>query len=392
MKGLRKYIDSIKPNFRKGGRFAKLESTFDAFETFLYVPKKVTLSGSHIRDSVDLKRTMIIVVIALMPSLIFGMWNVGYQFHKAMGTSVSILADFWFGFQAVLPIIVVSYVTGLAIEFISAQIRHHEVNEGFLVTGMLIPLIMPVNIPLWVVAVGTAFAVIFVKEVFGGTGMNIFNPALVARAFIFFAYPSEISGDSPWIFGFDNNLMGVDGITGATALSHAASGHMESIPSLSDLFFGFIPGCIGETSKLAILIGALILIITGIGSLRIMLSVITGGVIMTLIFNLIGANTYMQIDPMTQLMMGGFMFGAVFMATDPVTASQTPSGKIVYGVLIGVFAILVRVFNPAYPEGMMLSILLMNTFAPLIDHVVVQNNIRKRLKRLPKITNNVEPK
>jgi len=392
MKGLRKYIDSIKPKFRKGGRFAKLESTFDAFETFLFVPKKVTLTGSHIRDSVDLKRTMIIVVVALMPAMIFGMWNVGYQFHKAMGTSVSILADFWFGFQAVLPIIVVSYVTGLAIEFISAQIRHHEVNEGFLVTGMLIPLIMPVNIPLWVVAVGTAFSVVFVKEVFGGTGMNIFNPALVARAFIFFAYPSKITGDSPWIFGFDNNLSGVDGITGATALSQAAAGRIESLPSLSDMFFGFIPGSIGETSKLAILLGALILIITGVGSLRIMLSTIAGGVFMTLIFNLIGANTYMQIDCLTQLMMGGFLFGAVFMATDPVTGSQTSSGKIVYGFLIGVFAILIRVFNPAYPEGMMLSILLMNTFAPLIDHVVVQNNIRKRMKRLPKIKTNVESK
>lgn len=392
MKGLRKYIDSIKPKFSKGGRFAKLESTFDAFETFLFVPKKVTLTGSHIRDSVDLKRTMIIVVMALMPAMIFGMWNVGYQFHKAMGTSVSLLADFWFGFQAVLPIIVVSYVTGLAIEFISAQIRHHEVNEGFLVTGMLIPLIMPVNIPLWVVAVGTAFSVVFVKEVFGGTGMNIFNPALVARAFIFFAYPSKITGDSPWIFGFDNNLSGVDGITGATALSQAAAGRIESLPSLSDMFFGFIPGSIGETSKLAILLGALILIITGVGSLRIMLSTIAGGVFMTLIFNLIGANTYMQIDCLTQLMMGGFLFGAVFMATDPVTGSQTPSGKIVYGFLIGVFAILIRVFNPAYPEGMMLSILLMNTFAPLIDHVVVQNNIRKRMKRLPKIKTNVESK
>jgi len=303
MKGLRKYIDTIKPKFQKGGRFEKLESTFEAFESFLFVPKKVTLSGSHIRDSVDLKRTMIVVVVALMPALLFGMWNVGYQFHKAMGISVSILADFWFGFQAVLPIIVVSYVTGLAIEFISAQIRHHEVNEGFLVTGMLIPLIMPVNIPLWIVAVGTAFAVIFVKEVFGGTGMNIFNPALVARAFIFFAYPSEISGDSPWIFGFADSLKGVDGITGATALSYAASGQMESIPSLSDLFFGLIPGSIGETSKLAIVLGALILIFTGIGSFRIMISTIAGGVFMTLIFNLIGANAYMQIDPLTQLMM-----------------------------------------------------------------------------------------
>ncbi|HNW90255.1 MAG TPA: NADH:ubiquinone reductase (Na(+)-transporting) subunit B [Bacteroidales bacterium] len=389
MKGLRQFIDKIKPNFQEGGKFEKLNSTFDAFESFLYVPKKVTLQGSHIRDAVDLKRTMLLVIIALMPAMLFGMWNVGYQFHRAIGTQVSIWADFWFGLQAVLPIIVVSYVTGLAIEFIFAQIRHHEVNEGFLVTGILIPMIMPVGIPLWIVAVGTAFSVIFVKEVFGGTGMNIFNPALVARAFIFFAYPAKITGDSPWIYGFSNNLKAVDGITGATPLSYCAADNFAGLPSLSDLFFGFIPGSIGETSKLAILLGALILVITGIGSLRIMLSTIAGGVFMTWIFNIVGANQYMNVDPLTQIMMGGFLFGAVFMATDPVTGSQTPSGKIVYGFLIGVFAILIRVFNPAYPEGMMLSILLMNTFAPLIDHVVVQNNIRQRMKRLAKINKSV---
>ncbi len=392
MKGLRKLVDKIKPNFEKGGRFEKLQSTFEAFETFLFVPNKVTARACHIRDASDMKRSMIVVVIALLPALLFGMWNVGYQFHQAIGTQASILADFWFGLQAVLPIIVVSYVTGLAIEFIFAQIRHHEVNEGFLVTGMLIPMIMPIGIPLWIVAVGTAFSVIFVKEVFGGTGMNIFNPALVARAFIFFAYPAKITGDSVWIYGFSHNIKGVDGITGATPLSYCASDNFAGLPSLSDMFFGFIPGSIGETSKLAILAGALILVITGIGSLRIMLSTIAGGVFMTWIFNIVGANQYMSIDPLTQIMMGGFLFGAVFMATDPVTGSQTPSGKIVYGFLIGVFAILIRVFNPAYPEGMMLSILLMNTFAPLIDHVVVQNNIRKRMKRLPKIKTNVESK
>ncbi|MCK9613156.1 MAG: NADH:ubiquinone reductase (Na(+)-transporting) subunit B [Bacteroidales bacterium] len=383
MKGLRKYIDKIKPKFEKGGKFEKLGSTFGAFETFLFVPKEVTHTGSHIRDAADLKRTMIAVVIALMPALLFGMWNIGYQFHKAIGTQVSIFADFWFGLQAVLPIIVVSYVTGLAIEFIFAQIRHHEVNEGFLVTGMLIPMIMPVGIPLWIVAVGTAFSVIFVKEVFGGTGMNIFNPALMARAFIFFAYPAKISGDSVWVYGLANGVKPVDGITGATPLSSAALDNIDNIPSMFDLFFGFIPGSVGETSKFAILLGAAILIITGVGSLRIMLSTIAGGVFMSLIFNLIGANHYMEIDPLTQIMMGGFMFGMVFMATDPVTGSQTPTGKIIYGFLIGVFAILIRVFNPAYPEGMMLAILLMNTFAPLIDHIIVRQNTRKRLKRVP---------
>jgi len=381
MNSFRKKIDKIKPNFQKGGKYEKFQSTFDAFETFLFVPNKVTNKGAHIRDAVDLKRTMSIVILAMMPALLFGMWNVGYQYCLLNGLHASLLQNFWFGFQKVIPIIAVSYISGLAVEFIFAQYRHHEVNEGFLVTGMLIPLILPVTIPLWIVAVSTAFSVLFVKEAFGGTGMNIFNPALMMRAFVFFAYPAKITGDLVWVWSNSAKTQVVDSITGATPLSYAASDNISNIPSLQDLFFGFIPGSIGETSKLAILLGALLLIITGVASLRIMLATITGGVVMSLIFNAIGANLYMTIDPLTQIMMGGFLFGAVFMATDPVTGSQTPSGKLVYGFLIGLFAIMIRVFNPAYPEGMMLAILLMNMLAPLIDHVVVRNNIRKRLKR-----------
>lgn len=381
MKGLRKYIDKIKPNFEKGGKLQMFHSTFDAFESFLFVPNNVTTKGCHIRDASDLKRTMSFVIIALLPSLFFGIWNTGYQHHLAIGLNVSLWENFWFGLKLVMPIIVVTYATGLIIEFIFAQIRHHEVNEGFLVTGILIPLIMPVDVPLWIVAVATAFSVIFVKEAFGGTGMNVFNPALVARAFVFFAYPSKITGDKVWISGMSDGLKTVDGITGATPLSEAALDKIDTLPSLSDLFFGFIPGSIGETSKFAILIGAIILIISGVGSARIMISTVIGGIIMTLIFNIFAVTNYMTVDPLTQLMMGGFMFGAVFMATDPVTGSQTPFGKIIYGLLIGMFAIMIRVFNPAYPEGMMLSILLMNTFAPLIDHIIVQRHIKKRITR-----------
>lgn len=379
MKSLRRLVDKIKPGFEKGGKFSKLHSTFDAFETFLFVPNKVTTGGSHIRDAVDLKRTMATVIMAMMPALIFGIWNVGYQHYHALGMAPGLWPEFWFGLLKVLPIIVVSYISGLAIEFIFAQYRGHEVNEGFLVTGMLIPMVMPPDIPLWIVAVGTAFSVIFVKEAFGGTGMNVFNPALMARAFIFFAYPAKITGDI-WVSSI-GGAHTVDGITGATNLSYAAAGANEKLSSLWDMFIGTIPGSIGETSKLAILLGAFILIVTGTASLRIMLSTLTGGVVMTLIFNAVGANPYMTIDPLTQIMMGGFLFGAVFMATDPVTGAQTPAGKIVYGFLIGMFAILIRVFNPAYPEGMMLAILLMNAFAPLIDHVVVGRNMSRRAKR-----------
>lgn len=380
---LRSYLDKIKPNFEKGGKFEKLQSTFDAFETFLYVPKKVTTHGSQIRDAVDLKRIMSVVIIALLPSLFFGMWNVGYQHARSIGELD--VWNFWqlFGFGAlkVMPIVVVSYGVGLGVEFIAAQMRGHEVNEGFLVSGMLIPLIMPVDAPLWMVAISTAFAVIFGKEVFGGTGMNIFNPALLARAFMFFAYPSKISGDFVWIAGLTDGKGIVDGFSGATPLAVAKSNLVEKLPSAYDMFMGFIPGSIGETSTLAILIGAAILIFTGVGSWKIMVSVFAGGAAMGWIFNLIGINPYMELPFYYHFIMGGFAFGAIFMATDPVTGAQTEVGKWIYGFLIGFMAVLIRVFNPAYPEGMMLSILLLNTFAPLIDHFVVESNIKRRLKR-----------
>ncbi len=376
MKGLRRFIDKIKPTFEKGGKLAMLHSTFEAIESFLFVPDKVTLKGSHIRDAVDLKRTMAIVVLATVPALLFGMWNVGYQHFLAIGMEAAFWQNFWFGFWQVLPIIIVSYVTGLGIEFAFAQARGHEVNEGFLVTGMLIPLIMPPDVPLWMVAVATAFAVIFGKEVFGGTGMNILNPALTARAFLFFAYPTSMSGDKVWIVDKP------DAFTGATPLGDAMVGAIDNIPySPIEMFMGYIPGSVGETSTLAILIGAVILLITGVASWRIMASVFAGGLFMGWIFNLVGLNAYMDIPAWEHLIMGGFAFGAVFMATDPVTATQTTRGKYIYGFLIGFFAVMVRVFNPAYPEGMMLAILFMNVFAPLIDHYVLQANIRRRRKR-----------
>jgi Na+-transporting NADH:ubiquinone oxidoreductase subunit B len=318
---------------------------------------------------------MIIVVVALLPALIFGIWNAGYQHYLSHGMAYDFWPMFGFGLMKVLPIIIVSYVVGLAIEFAFAQIRHHEVNEGFLVSGMLIPLVMPPDVPLWMVAVATAFAVIIGKEVFGGTGMNILNPALTARAFLFFAYPSEMSGDLVWI------AEKADAYSGATPLGHLLVGEVDKIPSDWAMFLGTIPGSIGETSTLAILLGAIVLIATGIGSARIMLSVVAGGLAMGWLFNLWGANDYMNIPAYQHLIMGGFAFGTVFMATDPVSAAQTSIGKYYYGFLIGMIAVLIRVFNPAYPEGMMLSILLMNVFAPLIDHYVIQSNIKKRLKR-----------
>ena len=390
MKRLRELIDKIKPNFEKGGKFEKLHSTFDAFETFLFVPNRVTRSGSHIRDSLDLKRVMIVVVVALLPALLFGMYNTGLQHFRAMGVAdASVWTCFWFGFLKVLPIIIVSYVVGLGIEFISAQIRGHEVNEGFLVSGMLIPMVMPVDIPLWMVAVATAFAVIIGKEVFGGTGMNDFNHALLSRAFIFFGYTPYISGEKVWVAGLTNGTGVVDGYSGATPLTDAASAVLTKADQVQwthgapiDWFLGTIPGCIGETSTLAILIGAVILLWTGIASWRIMLSVFAGGYLTGLLFNLIGANAYMDIPAYYHLIIGGFAFGAVFMATDPVTASQTNTGKFIYGFLIGFLAVMIRVLNPGYPEGMMLAILFMNAVAPLIDYYVVQANIRRRNRRL----------
>ena len=361
-----------------------LHTTFDAFETFLYVKGNVTKKGSHIRDAIDMKRTMFHVVIALVPAMLFGMWNVGYQHYNAIGHDVSFWDQFLFGLIRVLPLIVVSYVSGLAVEFIFASIRKHEVNEGFLVSGLLIPLIIPVTTPLWMVAVATVFAVIIGKEVFGGTGMNILNPALLARAFLFFAYPSYLSGEV-WVdLSIGSGQQLVDGFSGATALAALTLGEMHLVPSAWEMFLGTIPGSIGETSTLAILLGALILVATGVGSFRIMLSVVAGGLLMGGIFNLFAVNEYMAIPAYYHLIMGGFAFGAVFMATDPVTASQTGRGKYIYGVLIGVVAVLIRVVNPAYPEGMMLAILLMNVFAPLIDHYVIQANVKRRLRRLRK--------
>ncbi|MEZ5084132.1 MAG: NADH:ubiquinone reductase (Na(+)-transporting) subunit B [Bacteroidales bacterium] len=376
MKALRNYIDKIKPQFEKGGKLEKLYSTFEAFESFLFVPNKVTFKGSHIRDSLDMKRTMIVVVIALVPALLFGMWNTGMQHFLSLGETVGFWDQFWYGFLKVLPLIVVSYVVGLGIEFAFAQSRGHEVNEGYLVSGMLIPLIVPPDIPLWMLAVSIVFAVVIGKEVFGGTGMNILNPALTARAFLFFAYPQDMSGDKVWI----SNM--ADGYSGATPLGDALVGNFSNLPPVSNMFFGFIPGSVGETSTLAILLGALILIATGIGSWRVMLSVFVGGYIMGFIMNIFAVNEYMELPPYYHFIMGGFAFGAVFMATDPVTASQTNRGKYIYGLLIGIMAVLIRVLNPAYPEGMMLAILLMNVFAPLIDHYVVEANIKKRLKRI----------
>jgi Na+-transporting NADH:ubiquinone oxidoreductase subunit B len=385
LKPLRKLLTKIKPNFEKGGKLEKFYPAFDAFETFLFVPDHTTASkGAHVRDAIDLKRTMILVVLSLVPCLLFGMWNVGYQHHQALGISdASLLDNFIFGAIKVLPLVIVSYGAGLSTEFIFAIIRKHTINEGFLVSGMLIPLVMPVDVPLWMVAVSTVFAVIIGKEVFGGTGMNILNPALTARAFLFFAYPTKMSGNEVWInTSTDKGQALVDAYSGATPLGNAAAGLADKIPGTMESFIGAIPGSIGETSTIACLIGAAILLYTGIGSWRIMSSVFVGGFLMALIFNLFGLNTLMQITPLHHLVLGGFAFGAIFMATDPVSAAQTNTGKYIYGFLIGMFAILLRVFNPAYPEGMMLAILFMNVMAPLIDHYVVAANIKRRLKRV----------
>jgi Na+-transporting NADH:ubiquinone oxidoreductase subunit B len=386
MNSLRRFVDKIKPNFEKGGKFAALQSTFEAFETFLFVPNTVTQKGSHIRDAMDMKRTMIIVVIALIPALLMGMWNTGYQNSLAMGLERTVLGNFWFGFLRVFPILVVSYGVGLGVEFMFAQIRGHEVNEGYLVSGILVPLVIPVDTPLWMVGVATVFAVIIGKEVFGGTGMNILNPALTARAFLFFAYPTYMSGDKVWIEGLIRGEGIVDGFSGATALGQAAVNQPilnttgEPMTGM-DMFLGLIPGSIGETSTLAILIGAIFLIYTGVGSWKIILSVFAGGTLMGLLLNAFGGNTLMEIPFWQHLMLGGFAFGAVFMATDPVSAAQTERGKWIYGLLIGILAILIRVLNPAFPEGVMLAILLMNVFAPLIDHYVIASHIKKRMQR-----------
>lgn len=378
MKALENFMQKIKP--KSDGKFPLAHTVWDGMYTFLFVPGHTTHNGVHIRDSIDLKRTMIIVVTALLPCLLFGIYNVGYQHYLALGEEVEFMDMFLYGAMKVLPIVIVSYAVGLGVEFIFATVKKHAIHEGFLVSGMLIPLILPADIPLWMVAVATVFAVVIGKEVFGGTGMNIVNVALVARAFLFFAYPTKMSGDKVWVSLGDGQA--VDGFSGATPLGKAVEGGVEAIPSIMDSIIGLIPGSIGETSIIAIGLGALLLIISGIGSFRIMLSMFVGGFLTGLIFNAVGGSPYLEVPALHQLMLGGFAFGAVFMATDPVTASQTATGKIIYGLLIGVIAMLIRVANPAYPEGVMLAILIGNVFAPLIDHMVIDANIKKRLKRV----------
>lgn len=392
MKIFRNILDAVKPNFEKGGKLEKYYPAYDAFETFLFVPGHTANTGAHIRDAIDLKRTMVTVILAMVPALLFGIWNTGYQHFLALGQPDATFLDMiTFGAIKVLPIVVVSYAVGLGVEFIFGIINGHSINEGFLVTGMLIPLCLPVGIPLWMVAVATLFAVIIGKEVFGGTGMNIINVALTARAFLFFAYPTLMSGDKVWI---DTSLAAgetmADGYTGATLLAQSTESATNYVNAagvqytdiFSSAFLGTIPGSIGETSTLAILLGAALLLYTGIASWRIMLSGVIGAFVMGLIFNAFAVNPFMEVPAINHLVFGGFAFGIVFMATDPVTASQTNRGKWIYGFLIGLFSIMIRVFNPAYPEGVMLAILFMNIMAPLIDHYVIQGNISKRLKRV----------
>ena len=383
MKALRNFIDKLKPTFSEGGKLSALHSTFEGFETFLFVPNTTTQKGAHVRDCNDMKRTMIMVVLALVPALLFGMYNTGYQHFLSLGQEAGLWECFWFGFLKVLPMIVVSYLVGLSIEFAFAQKRGHEINEGFLVSGLLIPMIMPVDVPLWMLALGTAFAVVIGKEVFGGTGMNVFNPALLARAFVFFAYTPFMSGETVWVAGLGKAEAGMiaDGFSGATALEQlSTTGAMNY--SICDALIGLMPGCVGETSVIAIALGALILLVSGVASWRTMVSVFVGGLAMGLLFNAIGANAYMEVPAYTHLLVGGFAFGAVFMATDPVTSAQTNAGKYIVGFMTGALAVMIRVINPAYPEGMMLSILFMNALAPLVDYFVVERNITRRKNRV----------
>ena len=396
MKALRNYLNRIKPNFEPDGKLHAFRSVFDGFETFLYTPNTTSTSGVNVHDSLDSKRVMIIVVLALMPCLLFGMYNTGYQNWLAAG---AVEFPFWqlmaYGFLAVLPRIVGAYVVGLGIEFVVAQWRREEIQEGFLVTGILIPLVCPIETPLWMIAVATAFSVIFVKEVFGGTGYNVFNVALVTRAVLFFGYPAQMSGDK--VFVSTNSICGLgfdlpDGFSGATPLGQIASftgGNLELLNlkgnpvSTWDAFLGLIPGSFGETSTLAILIGALLLLATGIASWRIMLSVVAGGLFMGWVANVFETPAYPAsfLNPFDQLLFGGFAFAAVFMATDPVTAARTTPGKYIYGFLVGAVAIIIRTYNNGYPEGAMLAVLLGNALAPLIDYCVVQLNVSRRIRR-----------
>ena len=392
MKFLRKIFDNAHAQLNKSEKTKKLFPLVDSIETLMFTPNHVTKNGTHVRDSIDLKRTMMLVIIALVPCLLFGIYNTGYQHFLLTGEQVSFWEIIGKGALVVLPLVMVSYGSGLFVEFIFAIKNGHSVQEGFLVSGMLIPLIMPADVPLWMVAIATIFAVIIGKEVFGGTGMNILNVALTARAFLFFAYPTKMSGNEVWITGFDK-MEGVDASSGATALGDLAS-FMQETPALEnvaqfqekysmmDSFLGFIPGSVGETSVLMCLIGAGLLLWTGGASWRIMISFFFGGFVMASILNLVGGNGYFELPALHQLMVGGFMFGLVFMATDPVTASQTSSGKFIYGFLAGFLGILIRMVNPAYPEGIMLAILIANVFAPLIDHMVIRVNIQRRSKRL----------
>lgn len=379
MNFIKKFFDKTRPTFSEGGKLHALRSVYEGFETFLLVPNTTSRSGVSIHDAIDSKRIMSMVVIALMPAMLFGMYNIGYQHYMAAGLTGSLMEMFVFGLLALLPKIIVSYAVGLGIEFIVAQYKHEEIQEGYLVTGLIVPLILPINCPLWMMAIAIAFAVIFAKEVFGGTGMNIFNVALVARAFLFFSYSSKMTGDEVWvaresILGLGKDLP--DTFTCATPLAEVGSGEMSA--SLNDMIVGLIPGSVGETSVIAIALGAALLLWTGIASWKTMLSVFVGGGLTAALFHTIGTT---PIEWYEHLLLGGFCFGAVFMATDPVTSARTEGGKYIYGFLIGVIAILVRVLNPGYPEGMMLAILFMNLFAPLIDYCFVQHNINKRLKR-----------
>ena len=376
MNFLRKKLDNLRKPFEKGQKWERFSPAINAFDTFLFVPNHTTKTGAHIRDSVDLKRTMITVVIALLPALFYGIYNTGYQYFTQQEVIFTFWDAFLHGALKIVPMIIVSYGVGLTIEFIFAVFRGHEVNEGYLVTGLLIPMIMPVDIPLWMVAISVVFAVVIGKEAFGGTGMNIFNPALTARAFAFFAYPTYMSGNKIWV----SEASKIDGISGETILGTLAAGENVSY-NILDMFQGAIPGSIAETSTLWILVGALFLIITGVGSWRIMFSGFLGAALTAYLFNLWGANSLMSFYWLNHLLVGGLAFGIVFMATDPVSAAQTNRGKLIYGFLVGIFCILIRVFNPAYPEGVMLAILLMNVFAPTIDHYVIQSNIKKRKKR-----------
>ncbi len=393
MKGIRNFLDRIKPHFEEGGKFYKLHSTFDAFETFLFVPPQTAPSrGAHIRDGIDLKRTMFTVVIAMLPVLVWGLFNVGYQHFLSLGANPDFFSmdNLLYGLQKSLPVIVVSYASGLGVEFMFAQLRKHPVNEGFLVTGLLIPLCLPPDVPLWMVALATIFAVVVGKEAFGGTGMNPLNPALTARVFLFFAFPTFMSGDKVWIAGQP------DGFSGATSLANVSAAQSKPVNgdwqsvfgwSAKEMFLGFEPGSLGETSVLMCLIGGVILFATGIGSWRIMVSTFLGGFGAGLLLNLLASmgvgadNVYMNMPAYYHLLIGGFAFGAVFMATDPVSAAQTVKGKWIYGIMIGVVCVVIRVFNGAYPEGMMLAILIMNVTAPLIDYSQVQANIKRRLAR-----------